>query len=58
MKVSLTGLLRRLKGRKDQLFAVEEFIKHYKQAKNSFQKDEEMHETLTEFFNIYVTEND
>ncbi len=56
MKVSLTGLLRRLKGRKDQMFMVEEFIKHYQIAKKAYREGDK--EPMDEFLNLYVTEND
>jgi len=35
MFVSLDGLLKRLKGRKDQMFMVDELIRHYRMAKKA-----------------------
>jgi hypothetical protein len=56
MKVSLTGLLRRMEGRQDQKFAIEEFIENYKKAKGAY-KIGRLDE-LCQFFDLYVTDSD
>lgn len=56
MKVSLSGLLKRLKGRSDQIFIVNEFIKHYQIAKLAFNSGDQ--EVVKQFFSLYVTEQD
>lgn len=52
MFVSLKGLLKRLKGRKDQMFMVDELIRHYEMAKKAHKDGDK--ETVDQFFNLYV----
>ena len=52
MMLSLKGLLGRMKGRKDQMYSVSEFLKHYKEAKNAFKNGDT--KTVKEFFDLYV----
>lgn len=56
LKVSISGLLSRLKGRRDQLYVVGEFIKHYKIAKKAHTAGNA--ETVKQFFDLYVTEEE
>lgn len=56
MFVSLSGLLLRLQGRSDQMFTVEEFLKHYAQAKEAHKSGDK--ETVEQFFNLYVTHHE
>jgi len=52
MFVSFSGLLGRLKGRKDHIFMVDEFLRHYAMAKKAHQEGDK--KTLDEFFNLYI----
>lgn len=52
MFVSLTGLLKRMKGRKDQVFMVDEFLRHYSMAKKAHSEGDE--KTVKKFFELYT----
>lgn len=54
MKVSLNGLLLRLKGRPDQVYTIKELLNNYKLAKQAFFNGDT--KTVEEFFNIYIIE--
>lgn len=53
MKVSLSGMLKRLPMNKYESFGVEEFLKHYTEAKEAHEKGDQ--QTVSEFFKLYVT---
>ena len=55
MKVSLSGILLRMKGRSDLKYMVEQFLKHFKQAKEAHENDN--NDVLTDFFETYVVEH-
>ena len=55
MKVSLSGLLRRLKGKEDQMFMVEEFISHFEIARQA--NIDGKRDIVNQFFALYVTDN-
>ena len=52
MFVSLNGLLGRMKGRKDQVYMVNEFLRHYRMAKKAHAEGDA--EMLQLFFHLYV----
>ena len=52
MFVSLSGLLGRMKGRKDQVYMVNEFLRHYGMAKKAHAEGDT--EMLQLFFHLYV----
>lgn len=54
MKVSLNGVLLRMRGNKGLRFMVEEFLKHFSMAKAALQKGDI--ETVKEFFALYINE--
>lgn len=56
MKVSLDGLLSRMKGDKGQEWQVEQFLKHYWLAKKAM--GERKYDLVAEFFELYVIEQE
>lgn len=52
MMVSLDGVLKRMRGRKDQVFMVDEFLKHYWMAKNAHATGD--NKMVSDFFDLYV----